>query len=119
MRNEELPVRDEKFSVINCQSIFFFIDKKVNDTLGNTFSKKNNVLRVEVTTFERNFDNENLFNLGTLGDSRQSARSNPVNEVKTRHISIETITLRWLPVEPLIKLCLRQWSFDFGGLRQP
>ncbi len=81
--------------------------KEVYYALRNTFSEKDDTLGIEVARFERNFDNENLFNLGTLSNSREGARSNPINEVKMRHIPIETFTLRWFPVEPLIKLYLR------------
>ena len=91
--------------------------KEVNDTLRNTFSEKDDILCIKVTRFERNFDNENLFNLGSLSDSRKSARSNLVNEVEARHFAIETITLRLFPVEPLIKLCFGQRSLDFCGSR--
>ena len=97
-----MPFGDEKFSVINCQFVFFFIAKKIYYALRNAFCKKNNVLRVVVSIFERDFDNENLLNLSTLGNSRESARSNPVDKVKARHFAIETITLRWFPVEPLL-----------------
>ena len=113
-----MPISDKKFSVINCQSVFFLITKKVEDTLGNTLSEKDDILRVEVARFESFFDNEYFLNLGTLCDSREGTRCNPVDKVKTRHIAIETITLRWFPVEPLVKLCFGQRSLNFCGLQQ-
>ena len=77
-----MPVGDKEFCVIDCQAELVIVAKKVDDSLRNAFGEQRDVLNIEVARFERNFDNENLFNLGTLSDSREGARSNPVYEVK-------------------------------------
>ena len=77
-----MPVGDKEFCVIDCQAELVIVAKKVDDSLRNAFGEQRDVLNIEFSRFERNFDNENLFNLGTLSDSREGARSNPVYEVK-------------------------------------
>lgn len=108
----------EQACIVYCKHGLVLKAEKVYHALGNTFSEKGYVLRVVVSIFKRDFNNEYLLNLYALGDSGEGARSNPINEVKARHITVETFSLRWFPVKPLIKLRFGEWAVDFSRLRQ-
>ena len=103
-----LPWSGVKLRIIYGKHSLVPVAQEIDNALWDSFGKQLNAFGIETVSFQLHFNHKYFFNFVTDGDSRNGARRNPINEVKTRHFSIETYSLRWRPVEPLKKLRLGQ-----------